>query len=115
MRLVLITLSHSARSSACGGLRILMPALLTRMSIRPSSRTTRSTMAATAALSVTSAATEIALAPPRVELGDRGVRLGFIAPDDRDRSAGFGQSARHAEADAAIAAGDDGHLAAEIE
>ncbi len=36
-------------------LRILMPALLTRMSIRPSSRATRLTMAATAALSVTSA------------------------------------------------------------
>src|ERR1700730_10149361 len=38
VRLVLITLSHSSSESACGGLRILMPALLTRMSIRPSSR-----------------------------------------------------------------------------
>src|ERR1700686_677776 len=63
VRLVLITLSHSAISSACGGLRILMPALLTRMSIRPRSRTVRSTMAATASLSVTSVATEIALTP----------------------------------------------------
>src|SRR5882724_3748045 len=50
-----MTLSHSSMSSACGGLRILMPALLTRMSIRPSSRTVRSTMVATADLSVTSA------------------------------------------------------------
>src|SRR4051812_71446 len=50
-------------SSACGGLRMLMPALLTRISIRPSSRITRAVMAATASLSVTSATTEIALAP----------------------------------------------------
>src|ERR1700730_7442220 len=63
VRLVLITLSHSSGSSVCGGLRILMPALLTRMSIRPSSRLTRSTILATAALSVTSAMTDIALTP----------------------------------------------------
>src|SRR6266704_186801 len=50
-------------SSACGALRILMPALLTRMSIRPSSRTVRSTMVATADLSVTSAVTDMALTP----------------------------------------------------
>src|SRR6266404_6278353 len=40
-----------------------IPALLTRISIRPSSRLTRSTISATAALSVTSAVTDIALAP----------------------------------------------------
>src|SRR5437763_23765 len=57
-----MTRSHSSRSSACGDLRMLMPALLTRMSIRPNSRLTRSTMAVTAALSATSAATDIALA-----------------------------------------------------
>ena len=89
-----------------------MPALLTRMSIRPSSRPTRSTMAATAALSVTSATTEIALTPRLPKVGDRRVRLRFIAPDDRDLGAGFRKPARHAEADAAIAAGDDGDLAA---
>src|SRR5450432_1009495 len=65
VRLVLITLSHSASSSACGALRILMPALLTRMSIRPNSRNVRSTMAVTAALSVTSATTDIVLTPFR--------------------------------------------------
>src|SRR3954462_11228242 len=42
-----------------------MPALLTRMSIRPSSLAVRATMPATAALSVTSAATAIALTPCR--------------------------------------------------
>src|SRR6266702_629856 len=65
VRLVVITLFHSASSSACGGLRMLMPALLTRMSIPPSSSLTRATIAATAALSVTSATTEMALAPLR--------------------------------------------------
>src|ERR1700737_1789780 len=63
VRLVRITLSHSSISSASGDLRILMPALLTRISIRPNSRTVRSTISATAALSVTSAGTDIALAP----------------------------------------------------
>ena len=72
-------------------------------------------MAATADLSVTSATTDIALTPSFREVGGRGDRLRLIAPDDRDSSAGFRQSARHAKADAAIAAGDDGDLAAEIE
>src|ERR1700733_7035439 len=58
-----MTLSHSAGSSDSGGLRILMPALLTRISIRPSSPRTRVTMAPTAASSVTSAVTETALWP----------------------------------------------------
>ncbi len=49
------------------------------------------------------------------EFGDRGVRLRLIAPDHRDVGAGFRQPARHAEPDAAIAAGDDSHLAGEIE
>src|SRR5689334_3352398 len=42
---------------------MLVPALLTRISIRPSSLPTRSIIAATAALSVTSVATAIALTP----------------------------------------------------
>src|SRR5262245_7999888 len=42
---------------------MLVPALLTRMSIRPSSLPTRSIIAATAALSVTSVATAIAFTP----------------------------------------------------
>ena len=94
---------------------MLMPALLTRMSMRPSSLATRSTMAATAALSVTSAVTAIALTPQRPEVGGRGGRLCLVAPDHRDIGAGFRQPPRHAEPDAAIAAGDDSHLAGEIE
>ncbi len=51
----------------------------------------------------------------RFELGGRGRRLRFIAPDHRDVGAGFRQPPGHAEANAAIAAGDDSHLAGEIE
>ena len=72
-------------------------------------------MAATAALSVTSAVTAIALTPRLRELGDRRLRLGLVAADHGDGGAGLRQAARHAEPDAAIAAGDDGDLAAEIE
>ena len=72
-------------------------------------------MAATAALSVTSATTEMALAPRCQQVGDGLLRLRCIAPDDGDGGAGVRQPARHAEADAAIAAGDDRDLAAEIE
>ena len=53
-------------------------------------------------------------AAPR-ELGDRRVRFLLVAPDDRDAGAGVRQPARHAEPDAAIAAGDDRDLAFEIE
>ena len=52
---------------------------------------------------------------PRLELGDRRIRLRLIAADDGDIGAGVGQSLRHAEANAAIAAGDDRYLAPEIE
>jgi len=49
------------------------------------------------------------------EFSDRRGRLRFVAPDDCDAGAGFRQSPRHAKAYAAIAAGDDSDLAAEIE
>ena len=50
-----------------------------------------------------------------LQLRDRGIRLRRVAPDDGDRSTGLRQPARHAQADAAIAAGDDGNAAGEIE
>ena len=49
------------------------------------------------------------------EFGDRRLRLGLVAADDRDRRTGRRQTPGHAEPDAAIAAGDDGDLAAEVE
>src|SRR6185436_20288810 len=80
VRLVWITLFHSAMSSACGGLRILMPALLMRMSIRPSSPATRPAMAATESLSVTSAATAIAVAPPCLSSATASADLASLRP-----------------------------------
>src|SRR6185503_18689022 len=50
-----------------------------------------------------------------LELRDRLCRLGLVAAHHRDRRAGLGKSLGHAEPDAAIAAGDDGYLAGEIE
>ena len=50
-----------------------------------------------------------------LKLRDRLRRLGLVAAHHRDRRAGFRQSPGHAEPDAAIAAGDDGYLAGEIE
>ena len=46
------------------------------------------------------------------ELGDRGLRLRLVAADDRYRSARRRQAPHHPEPDAAIAAGNDGDLAA---
>ncbi len=53
-----------------------------------------------------------------VALGEGRERLGvflFVAPPDRHRGAGRRQSLRHAEADAAVAAGDDGDPPRQIE
>ena len=55
------------------------------------------------------------LSPALPEVGDRLLRLFFIAPDDSDGGARVRKPTRHAEADSAIAAGDDGHLAAQVE
>ena len=54
-------------------------------------------MAATAALSVTSAVDGDRLDAELGEFGDRRDRLGFVASDDGDVGAGLRKSARHAE------------------
>jgi uncharacterized membrane protein len=48
------------------------------------------------------------------ELGDRGVRFGAVAPDDRDGRARFPEPARDSQADPAVTARHDGHFAAQI-
>ena len=93
-----------------------MPALLTRMSRRPRRcDACLDHVPRTAALSVTSVVTAIALHAALSELGNRSGRLGFVAADDGDIGAGLGESAREAKTDAAIAPGDDRDFAAEIE
>ena len=76
----------------------------------------RSTMAATAALSVTSAVD--ARWPCRLRClisATAAADFAWLRPTIDDVGAGVRQPARHAQADAAIAAGDDGDLAGEIE
>src|SRR5260370_30549405 len=46
---------------------------------------------------------------------NRRLRLRSMAPDDGNIGAGLCKPARHAKANAAIAAGDNGHLASEVE
>ena len=50
-----------------------------------------------------------------LKLRDRGIRLRRVAPDDGDGSTCLRQPARHAQPNAAIAAGDDGDAAGEVE
>ncbi len=63
LRLVSITASQSDSPSCSIGPRMLMPALLTRMSSRPRPSTTRATMSSTWAATATSAATPSVLRP----------------------------------------------------
>ena len=72
-------------------------------------------MAATASLSVTSAATEIALTPRALSSATAAIDFVSLRPTTAISAPASASPLRHAEADAAIAAGDDGHLAAEIE
>ena len=55
------------------------------------------------------------LGAERLELLDRRRVLGGVPPGHHDRGAGLGHAPRHAEADAAVAAGDDRHPARKIE
>ena len=63
----------------------------------------------------TSTGMALALPPADVELAHRGGVLRCIASGDDDRGAGCCHALGHAEADAAIAAGDDGDPAGKIE
>src|SRR5262249_18673431 len=102
--------------SSCGGLRTLMPALLTRMSMRPRRARTAATASATWSGRATSAvSTRGSVTTPAARAwaawcdlaGVRGARAEGGAPVRRARGEG--------QADAAVAAGDDGDLARQIE
>ena len=88
-----------------------MPALLTRMSIRPSAPLDAFDHRGDGVFVGDIGGHRDGLAAGFFELTDGGERFCLVASDDRDRGAGFSQSPRHAEPDAAIAAGDDGYLA----
>jgi hypothetical protein len=66
------------------------------------------------AASETSSATESAGAPRPVSSATAAAFLSWLRPD-HDRRPGLGQAAGHAQADAAVAAGDHGDPAAQVE
>src|ERR1700738_3053753 len=93
-----MTMFHSSSAYSSGCLRMLVPALFTRISSRPNFFTAALISARHDSAEVTSTATASALAPGA---DDRGTR--------------FGEALRHAEADAPVAAGDDRDPSAKIE
>ena len=114
VRLVSSTARHSSSVYSCGGLRMLMPALLTRMSSRPKRVDRVAHHRAACASSATSAARRGASrAEPRSSAA--AARSSRVAAGDDDRRAGRGEAARHAEPDAAVAAGHERHPAGEVE
>ncbi len=115
MRLVFKTRLHSARASSCGGLRMLVPALLTGCRAGRSAGSTSSTMRATAPSSPTSTVRAKACAATPLEILHRLARLLLVASDDHHLRARRGETARHAEPDPAVAARHHRHLALEIE
>ena len=96
-----------ASDSSSNGPIGMIPALLTTMSIGPSSCSIRRATAVKAGRSVTSRARPIAPAPVSAAAASatRGVEVG-----DRDAHALTAEGARDRLADAATAAGDDGDL-----
>ena len=109
LRLTSSTLSQrsSSMSSAAISLRA-MPALLTRMSTRPSRATTASATSTARADDVTSCCSTIDVVALGREFGARPIQRRLIAIRDRDPGAGLGQGFSGRQTDAAGAAGDEG-------
>src|SRR5713226_9400905 len=97
-----------------GRFLMLMPALLTRMSSRPNALTAAPTSVRHDSSRVTSATMPATLAPPSRSSAAAVSHFSWLRPT-MTTGAGGAEPARHAEADAAIAAGDDRHFAGEIE
>ena len=105
---------HSASASASGEFRMFVPALLIE-NVEPADASPCARRAHGRTLSsVTSVAPNSAL-PPALRSFERGLGFRGVAAREHDRRAGGGKPFRHAEPDAAIAAGDDCDAAGEIE
>ena len=92
-----------------------MPALLTRMSRRPRRSTVSSIILRQEASLATSTSSTAVLTPSLASSAAAASDFLHVAPGDGDGRPGLGHAARHAETDAAVAAGDDRHAALEIE
>ncbi len=112
-RLVSITASQSSSVKSTESARRMMPALLTRMSSRPSFSSVSSTRRWTGSMVERSAET-ISARRPRARTFVDGF-LGGRPADRGDVGAGGCQGEGDRLADAGIGAGDDGDLAGEVE
>ena len=100
---------QSSQVTSTAGLRMLQPALFTRMSIRPNSRSASATARWMLACSRTSSSTQATLRPERLELvGERFERRGGAAGDD-EIGTGLGQHAGKVLPQAAARAGHHRH------
>ena len=92
-----------------------MPALLIRMSSRPSCLTVSSTILRQAASSVTSTSSTAVLTPSLASSAAAASDFCLLRPATAIAAPACARPARHAEADAAVAAGDERDAALEIE
>ena len=88
--------------------RLVIPALLTRTSIRPKAAATSATVAHDAASSATSSRQAIARCRRPSDLGSDALGGGAVDIGHRDMRAGLGQRQRRDPADAGAGAGDEG-------
>ena len=113
-RLTFITVSHCAAVISWNGAFRSMPALLTRMSMVPNSRTAAANIACTCASSPTSAWTAIARAPAaRISCDDGLGIFGLRHVVDHHVGAGPAERQRDGAADAGVGAGHQCGLALE--
>ena len=113
-RLMSSTRSYCASVVSRIDVRVSMPALLTMMSRRPNALTAAATRRSRSSTLLTSASTPMALSPRATICCSRSsVACSLRDVVDDDVGAGRGQPQRHRLADAAVASGDDGHLACE--
>ena len=116
VRLVAMMSSQSFCLNSWNGARRWMPALLTRMSIRPWRAIAAATPAShRVALHDVERGDVGRVARRRVSACDGLAQLVRLAPVEDDRGAGLGHAARDGEAEAAIRAGDERDAPGEIE
>ena len=114
-RLTASTSSQSAAACSAAGARRMVPALLTRMSMRPSASTASSIApCSSSAVAVAKSRRMACTRRPSASIGRDG--LGRVAAvDQRDIRAGLGEREGGALTESAAGAGDDGDAAVEPE
>ena len=114
-RLVSRIVFQSSQVTSTAGLRMLQPALLTRMSMWPSSPSASATALSMLACSRTSSSTQATRRPSASHFVGERFERGARAAGDGEIGAGAGQGAGELLAEAAAGAGDEGGFAGEVE